>query len=184
MLKRFLIISVIYTIFSLIFLKTVWGFEQVAGQSAQISSFDVFSAEASRSSFLRLTPKFDFRPLKLSAFFVKNNSLLKEYSFYLVKKADEYDLDYRLFPAISGVESGFCKAYIFSTNNCVGWGGGYIAFKSMEEQIEVVLKALKEKYVDQGLLTVSQIGLRYAADSSWSFKVERNMEEIEKTGIF
>lgn len=175
MVKKFLIISFLYSIFSLVFLKTAWGAEPTpAGESAKI-----FSASASA----QLKPKFDLRPLKLRIFLASKSSVLEEYSSDLIKIADKNKVDWRLFPAISGVESGYCKAYIVSTNNCVGWGGGYIPFKSLVDQAETVVSSLRKNYINDGLLTVDQIGSRYAADPSWSFKVKRNMSEIEKTSI-
>lgn len=175
MLRKFLLIAVLYSIFNLIFLKVAWGSELVAGQSAEI--------EGTASSSARIEPKFDMRPLILHIFFAEKNSILKNHVLEIIKIADLHNVDYRLFPAISGVESGYCKAYIEMTNNCVGWGGGYIPFKSIDEQIETVVKALRENYINDGLLTVDQIGARYAADPTWSYKVKRNMSEIEKTSI-
>lgn len=174
MVKKFVIISLLYSIFSLVFLKAAWGAEPVAGTSAQI-----FSASASS----QIQPKFDLRPLKLRVFLASRSSILEEYSLDLIKIADKNKVDWRLFPAISGVESGYCKAYIVNTNNCVGWGGGYIPFKSIVDQAETVVSNLRKNYINDGLLTVDQIGARYAEDPSWSFKVKRNMDEIEKTSI-
>jgi hypothetical protein len=175
MIRKCLIIAILYSFFTMLFLKTAWGQEQIAGESAQI--------EATASSKPTTKPKFDFRPLKLRNFLAHKNSLLEKYSFTIVKIADKNQLDYRLFPAIAGVESGFCQAYIVSTNNCVGWGGGYIPFSSIEEQIKTIITALKNNYINDGLLTVDQIGSRYAADPTWSFKVKKNMKEIEETNI-
>jgi hypothetical protein len=175
MFKKCLIIAILYSFLTLIFLKTAWGAESIAGQSAQI--------QATTSSIISEKPEFDFRPIKLRNFLAHKNSLLEEYSLTIIKISDKNHLDYRLFPSIAGVESGFCQAYIVRTNNCVGWGGGYISFNSIEEQIRVVLTTLKEKYVDDGLLTVDQIGSRYAEDPSWSFKVKNNMQAIKNTSI-
>lgn len=129
-------------------------------------------------------PKFDMRPLRLSAYLSNKNSLLQDYAMQIVKVSDRYKVDYRLFPAIAGVESGFCQVYIFATNNCVGWGGGYIPFNSIDEQIETILQALRERYIDDGLTSVDLIGRRWAEDPAWSYyKVKNYMQEIDPTAI-
>jgi hypothetical protein len=176
MIKKFAIITIFYTIFTFVFLEVAWGKEVEAGESAQLETNLQFK-EASPS------PHFDLRTIKLRKFLINKNSSLADYTTFLIEKADEYKIDWTIFPAIAGVESGFCQAYIKSTNNCVGWGGGYIAFPSINKQIEVVLASLKENYIDQGLTTIELIGTKYAADPSWNFKVQRYMNAIEGTEI-
>jgi hypothetical protein len=52
---------------------------------------------------------FDFRVENLRNFFDKYNSPLAKYSEEFVTYADKNNLDYRLIPAITGVESTFGK---------------------------------------------------------------------------
>lgn len=176
MIKKFSIIIVFYVILSFVFLKVAWGKETEAGESARLTND--FQAQVSSQS-----PRFDLRPIKLEKFLAEKNSPLADYSSQIIKVSDDLNVDWSLFPAIAGVESGYCAAYIKSTNNCVGWGGGYIKFSSINEQIETVLASLKENYIDRGLDNVDLIGTKYAADPAWSAKVQRNMNEIEGTEI-
>ena len=52
---------------------------------------------------------FDYRDYTLRKFLEKNSSPLTPYSPDFIKLADYYGLDWRLVPAISGVESTFGK---------------------------------------------------------------------------
>lgn len=162
--KRLFFILILYLLFSLAFLKIAFGKELEAGASGQLQ---IFRQKTAPTSF----PKFDLRPLKLEIFLNHQNSQLAKHAQHIVFEADKNQIDWTLFPAIAGVESGFCRAYIASTNNCVGWGGGYIEFQNIDEQIEIVSQSLKKNYVDQGLTTTELIGLKYAADPSWGSKV-------------
>ncbi len=175
MLKKALIFIILYSIFSFAFLRLAWGKGTEAGESAQIESTNQTEEEP--------TVNFDLRPIKLHKFLRSNDSKLADYTAVLIKKADKYHVDWALFPAIAGVESGFCKAYIVENNNCVGWGGGYIKFASIEQQIDTVLKTLKKNYIDEGLTTVDLIGHRYAADPSWSTKVKKYIFTMKTVSI-
>ncbi len=176
MLKKIAFIAFLYSVFTFVFLTSAFGYEGTAGQSAELQSVITL-----KNTFDEL--HFDLRQFKLQKFFELKYSPLKDHTLYILKTSDKYQVDWRLFPAIAGVESGYCHAYIKATNNCVGWGGGTIFFDSMEDQIDTVLKSLKKNYIDQGLVTVDLIGARYAADPAWSYKVLRNMNEIKETKI-
>ena len=166
--RKILVGILLYGVFSFIFLKAAYGVS-VAGESARLKG----------QTKPTITLRLDTRPLKLASYLRAKNSLLEDKASFMIKVADKYKIDYRLFPAIAGVESGFCKAYIVSTNNCVGWGGGYIPFKSIDSQIETILKALRERYVNDGLTSVDLIGRRWAEDPNWSYKVKSYMKEID-----
>ena len=174
--RKFAVIVILYIILTFTFLKVAWGKEMEAGASARLET-------TARLEEISPVPHFDLRPIKLQKFLTSKESLLSDYATFITQKADEYEVDWTIFPAIAGVESGFCSQYVKSTNNCVGWGGGYIKFSSINEQIETVLASLKENYIDQGLITVELIGGKYAADPAWSAKVQRNMNAIEGTEI-
>jgi hypothetical protein len=117
----------------------------------------------------------------LEKYLEKHNSPIAPYADELVLYADMYELDWRLVAAISGVESTFGKRIPQNSYNAYGWANGKYAFQSWEDSIEVVSRTLKEKYVNDGLITVNQISRRYAPPSnSWAWKVEYFMNDIQK----
>lgn len=127
---------------------------------------------------------FDFRALKLKVYLSGHNSPLAPYSAVFVEYADEYDLDWRLVAAISGVESTFGKRIPYESYNAYGWANGEYAFESWEDSIEIVSKTLREKYIDDGLTTIGQIARRYAPPSStWAGNVKFFINKIDPLGL-
>lgn len=121
----------------------------------------------------------DERYLKLHAYLTRVNSPLADYSAQFISSADKYGIDWRLLPAISGLESGFATQMIPGTYNAYGWGGGYIGFKDWHDSIETVSKALKENYYDRGYNTPEKIASVYAPPCNhWAFTVAKFMNEI------
>jgi hypothetical protein len=122
----------------------------------------------------------DFRVDNLRNYLESQRSPLAEYSEDFVAYADEYDLDYRLVPAITGVESTFGKRIPAGSYNAYGWANGGFYFDSWQGSIEHVSASLRTKYIDKGAETISKIGRRYAPPSStWSGKVKFFMEKID-----
>jgi hypothetical protein len=118
----------------------------------------------------------------LEKFLKKYNSPLTASAETFVKVADKYDLDYRLLPSISCVESTCGKFLIQETHNPFGWGGGYIYFRSYDEAIERVGKGLSDIYLSRGLDTVEKIAPVYAPPSTtWASKVRYFMNQIDDT---
>ncbi len=66
----------------------------------------------------------DGRAAALRKYLIDVGSPLTPYAETIVKEADIYKLDWRLVPAISGIESRFCRITPVDTNNCWGWRGG------------------------------------------------------------
>ena len=122
---------------------------------------------------------FDYRVKSLEDFFEKYNSPLAQYSDEFVAYADIYNLDWRLLPAISGVESTFGKRIPRGSYNAYGWANGAYRFTSWENSIEVVSRALREKYLDRGATNMAKIARRYAASPTWLWRVKYFMEKIE-----
>lgn len=108
----------------------------------------------------------------------QHNSPLLPYAEDFVKSANKYGVDWRLLPAISGVESSFGKRLVADSYNAYGWGQGYVYFSNWEEGIEKVNQALKEKYIDRGAETVNKIGPIYAEDPNWSTKVNSFVNKL------
>ena len=122
----------------------------------------------------------DMRAQKLEAFLAKYNSPLTAYAQDFITLADQYHIDWKLVPAITGVESTFGKQIPYNSYNAYGWANGKYAFKSWEDSIIIVTKALKEKYYNRGLDNPYKIGPVYAPLSkTWGGKVNHFMNEIE-----
>jgi hypothetical protein len=145
----------------------------------------VYAIEAEGSACLLVKEKEDIRVNKLKKFLGYYQSPLKYYANFLVKTADKYGLDWRLIPAITGVESTFGKAIPEGSFNAYGWANGAYYFDSWSQSIEVVAKALRQNYVDRGADTVEKIAPIYAPPSkTWAYKVNFYMEKIENFNAF
>jgi hypothetical protein len=126
------------------------------------------------------TDESDLRVDKLGKFLGQYDSILVDYANEFVKYADENGLDWRLLPAISGVESTFGKQMIDGTYNAYGWAGGLYRFASWEDSIATISKSLKEDYLEKGAPSLSRIARRYCPPSStWKYKVAFFMRKID-----
>jgi hypothetical protein len=142
--------------------------QTLAGSSAQLS----FNHEPES--------RLDMRVMALKNVLEKYNSELSAYAPEYVKSADRYSTDWKLLPAISGVESTFGRAYIRGTYNVYGWGSGRIYFDSWEHGIDTINSSLREKYMDKwGAKTVWEIGRYYAESKTWAPRVNFFMNQFE-----
>lgn len=82
----------------------------------------------------------DPRVVRLQNFFAKLHCPVKDLAGDFVKAADENNLDWRLLPSISVVESGGGKAC--RNNNIFGWNQGTHAFSSIRSCIQEVADKL------------------------------------------
>jgi len=131
------------------------------------------------------TSELDNRNQILKEYLGQFNSPLADYAQEFVEAADAYDLDWRLLPAITGVESTYGKFIPKNSYNAYGWNNGAYAFQSWEDSIWTVTKALKEKYLNRGANTVEKIGRIYAPPSPfWAGKVKRIMAKIDSQPRF
>jgi len=122
----------------------------------------------------------DSRAEELKAFLEKYDSPLVPYAENFIKTADKYQIDWRLLPAITGVESTFGRQIPSNSYNAYGWNNGHYRFQSWEDSIETVSKALKKKYYNRGLDNPYKIGPVYAPpSSSWAKRVNNFMERID-----
>ena len=145
--------------------QPVFAQEKIAGSSAVLE-----------------TPQFqvDERVAKLEKFLESYDSPLAKYADKFIEAADKYGLDWKLLPAITGVESTFGKQIPAGSYNAYGWANGAFYFESWEQSINLVSKTLKEKYLDRGLDTPYKIGPVYAPPSkTWAWKVVSFMKQIE-----
>ena len=124
---------------------------------------------------------FDERFILLNSYLNSKNSPLAAVSGDFIEVADRYDLDWRLLPAIAGLESSFGKRLWPGSFNPFGWGGGYIVFKDWEDGFDKVAKGLKENYIRKGLTTPETIGKVYAPPNpKWGGLVASLMKQISK----
>ena len=91
-------------------------------------------------------PGYDYRVENLRNFLEKYDSPLAPYAQDFVMYADTNGLDYRLVPAISGVESTFGKFIPVNSFNAYGWANGHYSFTSWEDSIAHVSETL-EKFI-------------------------------------
>lgn len=91
----------------------------------------------------------------------------------------DYGINCLFVMAIAAIESG--NGTINGVgNNMFGWGGGYIAFSSKAEGIDVVARGLAKNYLTPGSglysgKTISSVNKRYASSSTWDDKVAKKM---------
>lgn len=130
-------------------------------------------------------PVVDNRAEVLERFLQSYNSPLANDSEDIVRIADEHGIPWTWIPAISGVESTFCKAIPYQSYNCWGWANGAYNFEDYDDAVSIISKSLKERYVDRGADTIEKIAPIYAPPSTtWSGKVNffiSKLEDFEKT---
>lgn len=112
------------------------------------------------------------RVASLENFFEKYKSPLKGSADTFVEVADLYNIDYRLLPSISCMESTCGKFLIEGTYNPFGWGvygNNYIAFNSYDEAIHVVGEGLNKGYFSKGFDTIEEIAPIYTPPNSYNW---------------
>jgi hypothetical protein len=121
-------------------------------------------------------PQADGRLLKLNRFFAKGNCPLRTVSADFLEAADHYDLDWRLLPSISMVESSGGK--VFRNNNVLGWDSCHHKFGSVRAGIHAVASRLatsalyRDKDLDDVLAT-------YNPDPEYVARVKSVMRRLD-----
>jgi len=155
----------------------------VIPQSQALAYSDTAVTSATLTNTLVGVEKSDGRIRTLTLFLDSYDSPLKDYAADFVKSADNYGVDWKLVPAITGVESTFGKFIPQGSYNAYGWANGNFYFQSWSESIDIVTKTLKERYIDKGADTVEKIAPIYAPPSrTWAGKVRYFMDKIENFG--
>ncbi len=124
----------------------------------------------------------DGRAKILSKYLASYNSPMQYHAQDFIDAADKYELDWKMLPAIAGVESTFGK-FIPGGYNAYGWGvygTNRIYFKSWRDGIFVVAKGLREGYLSKGLKDPYSINRVYAASPHWGKNVTFFMNDLEK----
>lgn len=124
------------------------------------------------------------RAAVLKQFLEKYDSPLAENADTFVVVADKYNLDYRLLPAISCLESACGKRLIAESYNAWGWGvygGNYIKFDNWDNGIEEVGKGIYEGYVQKGLDTPAKMAPIYTPPRPqyWLGGVRQYMSQMD-----
>lgn len=155
---------------------------ETAPKSASVA---MISANLQRTvSDSSVTYSVDEREIKLALYLASHQSALLPYAHDLIETADTYDLPWTLIPAISGVESTFCKRIPYQSYNCWGWRNGDHVFQSYEEAISIVSETLHRSYFSQGRTTPETIMPKYAPPSkTWAGKVRFFMNKIEQQEV-
>ena len=129
----------------------------------------------SQSQALVVDYRGDARLQALHKFFGKTGCPAKAYSNVFLEAADDYDLDWRLLPSISFIESTGGKAA--RNNNLFGWDNGNARFASPTEGIHKVgyLLAKSARYRDKDLDELLEI---YNPNVDYGRKVKSVMRRI------
>lgn len=111
----------------------------------------------------------------LRSFFQKTDCPAQHYSQVFLEAADDYDLDWRLLPSLSFVESTGGKAA--RNNNLFGWNNGKARFDSPAAGIHAVgfRLASSDRYRDKEL---DEILATYNSNSGYGQKVKSIMRRI------
>lgn len=125
--------------------------------------------------------KIDKNAKILAGYLAKFNSPLQAYSQDFIDAANKYGLDWKLVPAIAGVESTFGK---FIPGGYNGWGWGVygsqaIYFSSWKDAIYTVSKGLRENYIDKGYKDPYSMNKIYAESPTWGVKVAYFLADME-----
>lgn len=165
--SKILIVVIVLISLNYLLTKTIKAETSISESSAKLKSTTV-------------SKNFDHRQVILKKFLKSHNSPLAYHAQILVKAADEYNLDWRLITAISGVESTFGRKTPLNSYNAYGWANGKYYFSSWEESIYYVSRELREKYIDRGANNIGKIARIYAPPSkTWAWKVRYFMNKIE-----
>lgn len=129
-----------------------------------------------------ISRKLDKEAQILQKYLAKFNSPMQDHAQDFIDAAKLYNLDWKMLPAIAGVESTFGK-HIPGGYNAYGWGvygTNVIYFESWTDGIYTVAKGLREGYLNKGLMEPYAINRVYAASPTWGKNVTYFMNDLEK----
>ncbi|MFH1601351.1 MAG: hypothetical protein ABIB61_00140 [Candidatus Shapirobacteria bacterium] len=142
------------------------GAVNVSGNSATLKSKELASQEI------------DERVLILQSFLQEKDSPLTAFAADFVQVADKNKLDWRLLPAIAGLESSFGKRLIVGSFNPFGWGGGYIYFASWKDGFEKVARGLNKTPYPENK-SPQKLGPVYAPPNpKWGYLIANIMDQV------
>ena len=156
--KISIILSISILFFALI--NPVFGSDELVLANSKTMTFEIGAKKIDRKK-------------ALTEFFELYNSPLKGNVDTFIEIADKYEIDYRLIPAISCMESTCGKFLIEGSYNPFGWGiygDNAIYFKNYDEAITTVGEGLNKGYFAKGLDTVDKIAPVYTPPNSYNWK--------------
>jgi hypothetical protein len=112
---------------------------------------------------------------RLKAFFGKLDCPAKDYSGDFIAAAERYELDWRLLPSISYLESTGGKAA--KNNNLFGWNSGRTGFASAAAGIHEVGRRLSRSRLYRSK-TLDQLLATYNPTGDYAQKVKYVMQQI------
>jgi hypothetical protein len=122
----------------------------------------------------------DNRKIQLARVLSRYNSPLIGYVDEIVSSSDLYGIDWKLVPAIAGVESGFCRKIPYNSFNCWGFDNGSHTFSDYKSAVYEVARVLRLHYIDKGLTSPERMSSVYAPPSStWASKVRYFMSILD-----
>jgi len=107
-----------------------------------------------------------------------NYTLIENYLY----AADQNNLDYRLLPALSLIESTCAKHYPYATANIFGWDSARTQFPSIPASIDFISKQLAGGRHYQGKTLINKL-LAYNPNSEYGPRVISLMGEISNEPI-
>lgn len=135
-----------------------------------------------KTSEVIVPKKLDQRAQILTQYLTTYNSPLQYNAQDFIDAANQFELDWKMIPAIAGVESTFGKE-IPGGYNAWGWGvygNQAIYFTSWREAIFTIARGLRENYLNKGLNNPYSINAVYAASPYWGGRVTYFMNDLER----
>ena len=117
----------------------------------------------------------DPRIVRLHQFFTKLRCPIRDLADDFVRAADDNNLDWRLLPSISIIESGGGKAY--KNNNVLGWGNGDREFPTIRAGIHQVAFKLGRSALYRNKSVDDKLHI-YNPNEEYAPKVEAVMRRI------
>lgn len=129
--------------------------------------------------YIKTDSKFDQKVENIERYMFARNAPLGHEAEFMVIMANKFNLDYRLLPAISIIESSG-GLHLYRKYNAWGWGGAEgFTFENWEHSIYVVSRGMAGYYA-MGLDTPIKMAPRYNPHTpeEWGPKVEMVMNRI------
>lgn len=150
----------------------------------QPKSFKVRAADVAQSQVSDevVARKIDPEAAVLAGYLADTGSPLQFYAQDFIDASKAYGLDWKMLPAIAGVESTFGKN-IPGGYNAWGWGvygNQAVYFSSWRTAIFTIASALREHYLNKGLTDPYSINKIYAASPTWGERVTYFMNDLDR----
>ena len=107
---------------------------------------------------LEETTQIEMKPQEEYICFLEHETACK-----IQKKANEYNIDWKVAVAISRWETGNYTSSLYHNKNNVGglYCNGFLSYETLDEGIEAFVSNLKRNYFDMGLDTLAKIQPKY-----------------------